>query len=547
MSERAEDAGAGRAATEDQAAAVAYLADPASHGGAAVARFETHAALVFVAGAYAYKIKRAVRYPYLDFSTLSRRRDALRRELELNSRTAPELYRAVRPLVRSDDGGLVLSEADAVEAATTPVVEWVLVMRAFDQEALFDSLAERGALDDALVLQLAEAVIAAHREAEVVPKSQPNRGGQAGVAETAAENEADFAARPDLFPAEAVAALQGETVAAIARLDPLLDVRQAEGKVRRCHGDLHLRNICLFEGRPRLFDALEFDEAMASIDLLYDLAFLLMDLEHRGLGDAANLLFNHYVLVGAEEAALGALPLFLSLRAAIRAKVAAATELADADPGHKQRQHAEAERYFSAARAYLRPPGPCLLAIGGLSGSGKSSLARRLAPGLGPAPGALLLRSDVLRKRLHGIGESERLPAEAYGADTTERVYEAMREKAAAALAAGQAVILDAVHARPDEREAAEAVARAAAVPFLGLWLEAPIETLVQRTAARRGDASDATPEIVRQQLDYDLGPLTWRRLAAAASLAQTEAAAWRQIEAALPGSLGRQPAAIAP
>ena len=527
---------AARRAGGAQAAAIATLADPGTHGGHAVERFETHAALVFVAGSYAYKIKRAVRYPYLDFSTLERRRAALCRELELNGRTAPELYLAVRPLVRGEDGKLAFGEegADAGSA-----VEWVLVMRAFDQADLFDSLAARGALDEALVLDLAEAVIAAHRAAERVSDAQPNRGGRAGVAETAAENEVDFAARPDLFPAEGLASLHAETTATIARLGPLLDARMAAGKVRRCHGDLHLRNICLFEGRPRLFDALEFDEAMASIDLLYDLAFLLMDLEHGDLRGQANLLFNRYVQIGEEEPALATLPLFLSLRAAIRAKVAAATEAADAEPAHRRSLREEAERYFAAALAYLRPPAPCLLAVGGLSGSGKSSLARRLAPGLGPSPGALLLRSDVLRKRLCGVAETVPLPAEGYAAEVTERVYETLRRKAAEALAAGHAVILDAVHARQDEREAAAALARTAGVAFLGLWLEAPLETLVERTAARRGDASDASPEIVRQQLDYDLGEITWQRLAAGAGLSETESEAWRLIGAALPDCLG--------
>ena len=520
-------------AESGQAAAIAFLADPRTHGGAAVQRFETHGALVFVAGERAYKIKRAVRYPYLDFSTLDLREAALRRELALNRLTAPELYIDVRALRRGTDGALTFDGT-----ASGPVAEWVLVMQAFEQEDLLDSIASRGALDEPLIAEIAEAVIESHRSAEILRSPRPHRGGQVGIAEVATENDVDFAARPDLFSEKDFAELRERTAAAIARLGPLLDRRLADGKVRRCHGDLHLRNICLVEGRPRLFDALEFDEAMASIDLLYDLAFLLMDLEQRGLRTQANLLLNRYVQAGEEEATLAALPLFLSLRAAIRAKVAAATEAADSDPTHRDRLRAEARRYFAAALGYLSPPSPCLLAVGGLSGSGKSSLARRLAPRLGPAPGALLLRSDLLRKQLYDVQESERLPPEAYSAEASVRVYKALQAKAAAALSAGHAVVLDAVHARADEREAAEALARERALPFLGLWLDVPAETLVQRVEARCGDASDATADVVRQQLGYDLGLMTWEPLAAGRDLAEVEVEAGRRVEARLAGSL---------
>ena len=533
MNEDVSSEGAEASESSGQAEAIAFLGDSRNHDGAKVRRFETHAALVFVAGNRAYKIKRAVRYPYLDFSTLEQRCAALQRELAINKLTAAELYIAVQALLRDEQGRLSLGDPGE---RSDKVLEWVLVMRAFDQEDLLDRVAARGALDDALTLDLAEAVVEAHRAAEVVRPPSAHRGGRSGLAETAAENAVDFAARPDLFAAADVTDLNGLSDAAIERLGPLLDERLASGRVRRCHGDLHLRNICLLEGRPRLFDALEFDEAMASIDLLYDLAFLLMDLEQRDLRPQANLLLNRYFEVAGEEtAALAALPLFLSLRAAIRAKVAAATEVADKDPEHGERLCEEALRYFAAARSYLRPPPACLLAVGGLSGSGKSSLARLLAPALGASPGALLLRSDVLRKALFGVPESERLPPEAYGESAHERVYEAMRRRAAAALSAGHAVILDAVHARPVERAAAEALARERGLAFLGLWLEAPAETLAGRVAARRGDASDATPAVVRQQLDYDLGPMAWTRLAADRPLAEVAVAAAEIVAAQLP------------
>lgn len=513
----------------------AFLADPATHGGAAVERHGTHIAMVFVAGDRAYKVKRAVHYPYLDFSTLALRRAACEHELELNRRATPELYIGVVPLIRTADGGLAWGEAasDAERA-----VEWVLVMHAFAQEGLLDRVAARGELDETLVAMLAEAVIAQHRGAEVVRPPAAHRGGADGLAMTVDENRQDFEARPDIFPPERHAVLERETAAAIEANRPLLERRLAEGKVRLCHGDLHLRNICLIDGRPRLFDALEFNDAIASNDCLYDLAFLLMDLDHRGLHDQANLLFNRYVLETGEAAALGAMPLFLSVRSAIRAKVASTTEPTRDDERRKARDREEARRYFEEALAYLRPPPAALIAVGGLSGSGKSRLARALAPQLGPAPGALLLRSDVLRKRAFGAAETEALPAEAYTAEARRRIYDEMHGRAAAALAAGHAVLLDAVHDRPDLRGKAAALARSSGVPLVGLWLDASPATLLGRVAVRAGDASDADAAVVRQQLEYDLGTIDWLRLDATQPLSEVVAEARAALATACPGSL---------
>ena len=190
----------------------------------------------------------------------------------------------------------------------------------------------------------------------------------------------------------------------------MLDRRGAAGKVRRCHGDLHLRNVCLFEGKPTLFDCLEFSDELASVDVLYDLAFLLMDLEHRGLADFANLVLNRYLDLTGEDDGLAALPLFLSLRAAIRAHVTAAAMERAAQSAAEPAMAAEARRYLELAAQFLRPRSCRLIAIGGLSGTGKSTLAAALAPCLG----ARVLRSDVIRKRLFGVAPETQLPASAY-------------------------------------------------------------------------------------------------------------------------------------
>jgi predicted kinase len=316
-----------------------------------------------------------------------------------------------------------------------------------------------------------------------------------------------------------------------AHCQALLDRRRAEGKVRRCHGDLHLRNICLLDGRPVLFDAIEFSEELASIDVLYDLAFLLMDLGHRGHRDLANLVCNRYLDLTEEDDGLAAMPLFLALRALIRAHVTATAVAQRSDGGDPEPVLAEARRYLDKAEQALSPQPARLIAIGGLSGSGKSSLAMRLAPLLGIPPGARVLRSDVLRKRRFGLEPETALPPEGYTEAVTALVYGDLCKGAATALRTGYAAIIDAVALRPDERQAFSAVAAECGVPFAGLWLEAPAETMRARIGARRGDASDATVEILERQLALDPGPLDWTRIDAGGDPDRTLAAARRVLE----------------
>jgi aminoglycoside phosphotransferase family enzyme/adenylate kinase family enzyme len=486
----------------DQGEVAAFLARAETHGGAPVERIDTHAAIVFLAGDLAYKVKRAVYYPYMDFSTLARRRRACEKEVEINRRTAPEVYLGAFPILRGTDGALSLNDAGEV-------VEWVVLMRRFDQAGLFDRLAQKGRLTPELLVHLADVVAAFHGSAEPTPEQF---GGAGWVIE---ENAGEFTERPDLFAPDQAKALTAAARSALEATTALLEARRARGLVRRCHGDLHLRNVCLIAGRPTLFDAIEFNDAIACIDVFYDLAFLLMDLDHRGLRPAANLVFNRYLQRSGDLDALPALPLFLSLRAAVRAKVSASAAPSQGQAAERRRLENEARAYFSAAAAYLAPAPARLVAVGGFSGSGKSTLARALAPVLGAAPGALHLRSDVLRKALYGVDELTRLPQDAYRSEVSAQVYGELLVQARRALAAGQAVILDAVYAKPEGRAQLEDLARQVGVGFTGLWLEAPRDVLLARAAARRADASDATPAVVARQLAEDPGAITWHRLEA--------------------------------
>jgi len=257
----------------DQGEVIAFLAEPASYGPEIerVEQIATHGAMVFLAGSRAYKMKRAVRYPYMDFSTLALRKATCEREIALNRRTAPELYLGVEAVVRGADGHLALGGAGEP-------VEWLVVMKRFDEDGLCDRLARDGRLTPGLMAALADEIAAFHDGAERLTDEVVHGGDAAGLGAVIEGNLSELSERPDLFPPGDIAAFARTSRAELRRLAPLLDGRLTAGFVRRCHGDLHLRNICVIDGRPRIFDAIEFNDAIACIDVLYDLAFLIMDL-----------------------------------------------------------------------------------------------------------------------------------------------------------------------------------------------------------------------------------------------------------------------------
>ncbi len=520
-------------AQDEQPAVIDFLENPASHGGAPVKRIDTHAAMVFLAGERALKVKRAVRFSFLDYSSLTKRQAACAAEIAVNHAFAPTIYRSVVAITRQADGSL------AIGGIGEPV-EWAVEMARFDETQTLDHLADAGGIDDVLADALGTAVARAHATAPVVTTA----GFVDKLGEIIAQNALELRATPELFPAQAVVALSAATRAAFERLRPLLQARESAGHVVRCHGDLHLGNIVLIEQKPVLFDAIEFNPALATIDVLYDLSFLLMDLIERGLRQPANIVLNRYLAdtrrLGDLDA-LAALPLFLSIRAAIRAKVTAARRAhASARAGVEQ----SARDYFALAEKLLTPPAPRLIAVGGLSGTGKSMLARALAADIPPEPGAVWLRSDVERKALFGVAETNRLPESAYAREVTARVYSALTDKAARILAAGHSAIVDAVFAGADERVAIAQAANGKA--FQGLFLAADLSLRLARVSARKADASDADAAVALAQEQYDLGPRDWPKIDASGTQAETLARARAALqmseiesERSLPLSLG--------
>ena len=471
-----------------------------SLGGKKTEVVETHISMVFLTGERAFKVKKPVKFPYLDYSTPALRKALCEEEIKVNRRTAPAIYLGLRSITKEADGSVAF-DGDG------DVIDWAVEMRQFDQTTLFDRYPTHESMDRHLLERLAQSIALFHREAEV----RADKGGYDGL-NFIVENNAQCleAWGNDLFEPTLIATLNEKARAEIRSVKEMLDHRKANQCVRHCHGDLHLRNICMVDGEPVLFDAIEFSDDISCIDVLYDLAFLLMDFDFKGRRHEASLVFNRYMDMTGDVKDLASLPLMMSLRAAIRGHVGASALNAHPQSEWPASVVAETQAYLSSAVAYLDKEPPRLLAVGGLSGSGKSRLARELSPQIFQAPGALVLRTDAIRKRLVGRLPLERLGKDAYTPEMSDKTYEALYRDALNALKAGHSVIADAVFARPEERQAIEAVAQEAGVPFDGLWVDAPLNVRTERVTKRAKNVSDADAKVVKQQMSYDLGEMTW-------------------------------------
>ncbi len=461
---------------------------------------DTACAHVFLSSGVAWKLKRNVDLGYVDFSTREKRKWALDRELEFNKTAAPDIYRSVRTITREADGGLAWDGAGKA-------LEYALEMRRFDDGAVLS--ADPGVIDGEMAEMLGRTIAGFHTQSPLRPG-----GGLSALEWTINSNARLLRELKGDLGEDRVETAVAATYDELERQRPLLAARTAAGFARRCHGDLHLANILIENGEPVLFDCIEFNDLLSDIDIQYDLAFLLMDLDFRGRRDAGVRVLSAYMDQAAREfgpmlwEGLAALPLMLAVRAGVRAHVS--MHAGDV---------ALSKAYVDAATAHLSPPEPVLAAVGGFSGTGKTTFARAIAPGLGRSPGAVVVRTDEARKRLTGAGPVDRLPPEVYTPQFYAQVYETVFETARAALKAGHAVVLDATFTEPDLRARAEALAADCGVPFHGAWLTAPLAALEARVAARTGDASDATVEVLRDQVSRHGG----------------DAVAWGQVDATAP------------
>ena len=510
----------------DQQEVIAFLSSPSAYGPAChrVDRIDTHISVVFLAADRAYKLKRAVHLPYVDYSTLEMRRRFCEAEVRLNRRTAADLYLGVLPVSRTENGTLAI-------AGPGGPVEWVVQMRRFDERMLLDQVARRGALDVGLAAKLGVAAARLHTAAE----PRRDHGGTSAMQWVVDENDAELSGASVAIDRQLRDHLHRRSLEALWRDGELLDTRRRDGWVRECHGDLHLGNVFLGDAEPAIFDGIEFNEALSCIDVLYDVAFLVMDLIHRGLPTHANAALNAWLETLPQYDALRLLPLFLSCRAAIRAKVLITESETSSDPGRRAGAQREAAVYLQHAARLIEPGRGGIVAIGGLSGTGKSTLARRLASCLGAPVGAVVLRSDVARKRRFGIEPTMQLPNQAYEPDVSESVYDELTRAAQEVTRAGYIAVVDAVFATDALRQKIRDAASRAGVPFIALWLEARTDVMERRLATRTADASDATVDVLHWQQQHVSVPVDWKGVDASVSPDQVLGAALQCVDGKLP------------
>jgi aminoglycoside phosphotransferase family enzyme len=428
---------------ERQREVIAFLSRVESYGAAArgaVERIDTHCSAVFLTGRHAYKLKRAIAFASLDYTTTERREAACRAEFTLNRRTAPDLYLRVRSINRSESGTLAFD-------GPGPAVDWVVAMRRFEQDDLFSRMAELGRLTPELIERLGDEIARFHGAAEVIKAA----GGRGGIRRAIDENRRELRRFAAWLDPRRLDTLAARSTAALDSLADVLEQRRADGKVRRGHGDLRLANICLFMGRPTLFDCVEFSEDVGCVDVLLDLAFLLMDLIRVDLTALANVALNAYLDRTGEIGGLICLPLFLSVRAATRSFALAGKAERQTDPGARRRIRGMARAHLDSACSFLDPAPNCLVAVSGRPGPRRAWVTQGLAAELPPAPGARVIRVTDDRVAF------TRLPA------TIDAV-----------LSAGHSAVVDAPVLSLARRESIADAARRAGVPFVGFRLASP-------------------------------------------------------------------------
>ncbi|MDX2171294.1 MAG: AAA family ATPase [Deltaproteobacteria bacterium] len=480
---------------------VAALSDPAvyPHRPSTVDLVQTHISYVFLAGDQVYKVKKAVRFAFLDFSTLERRRHFCHEEVRLNRRLAGDTYRGVVALVPRGDG-FALADADAADA-----VEYAVHMRRLPADRMLPALLARDAVDAALIDRIAARLVRFHAAADAGPEGA--RGGEpAGIAGLLDDDFAEVAAlHGDTISAADDAAIQRWCHAFLATHAALLRRRVAAQRIRDGHGDLHAEHICCVEPQPLIFDCIEFSPAFRHRDVAAEIAFLAMDLTCLGHPQLAARLVERYATAAADADLPRLIPFYACHRAYIRGKIESLTcRAAEVAPEARAAARQRALDHFALAYRYTWSDAPALVVIGGLSGTGKSTLAAALAA----RTGFRHVNSDRTRKQLAGVAPTDRPGDALYTPQRSAATYAAMYDAAGAALARGEGAILDGTFQRRIDRRAARAVAQRAGVPLLLVECVASDAEIKRRLAARsaRGDdPSDADWAVyVRQRQRYE-------------------------------------------
>ncbi len=462
----------------------------------AVQLIQTHASFILLTGDYAYKIKKPVNFGFLDYSTLDKRQHFCTQELLMNRRTAPEIYLEVLPILQAGDRYQLGSNSQSLTAAEI-TVEYALKMQQFPQNSLFLSLLERGELTEQLMADLGREVAKFHGAA--ISNNCIRKFGEVSQIRTAIDN--NYRISQKYIGGPQTQKQYGETKhytdSFFAENRELFNSRIASNKIRECHGDLHLRNIALWQDQILLFDCIEFNEPFRFVDVMYDVAFTVMDVESRGRRELGNAFLNTYIEQTGDWEGLQLLPLYLSRQAYVRAKV---TSLMLDDPAistaEKEQISQTAAHYYQVAWEYTKPRQGKLTLMSGLSGAGKSTAARYLAR----LTNAIVIRSDAVRKHLGGISLNERGRADLYSEEMTAKTYSRLLESGIMLAEKGWEVILDAKFDRQNLRTNAIYQAQTRQLPLQIIYCTAPIEVLRERLQQRRGDIADATAELLSSQ-----------------------------------------------
>ncbi len=450
---------------------------------------QTHVSYVLLTGDYAYKLKKAVNFGFLDYSTLAKRKHFLEEEISMNRVIAPELYLEVVPITKAGDTFSLGGEGEAVEYA--------LKMRQFPQENLFINLFEAGKLSIEQMEELGKIVAQFHAQAAANDYIS-SFGTVAKVREAFDENyqqTEQYVGR--VQTQQQLVETQAFTDSFFAQREALFQTRIANHKIKECHGDLHLKNICLWQDKIQLFDRIEFNEPFRFVDVMYDVAFAVMDLDARGRKDFGNAFLNTYLEQTGDWEGLQLLPLYLSRQAYVRAKV---TSFLLNDPAIDDKVKQEASQtaadYYKQAWEYTQPTQGKLILMSGLSGSGKSTVAKAIAR----KTGAIQIRSDAVRKHLAGIALDAKGSDEIYSSEMSQKTYDRLLELGILLVKVGFTVILDAKYDLISSREPVITAAKANQIPLQIINCTAPLDVISDRLNSRSGDISDATADLLASQ-----------------------------------------------